>query len=244
VEPAGSQSQIWSFALSPRGTFLAVLGMPGIQVFNLATGAERTWRNYLHGKFAYLHGKRRWGYLSGYAALGAGATNAMLSWGGTRTLAFVLYGPPGFGGGIRLLDTHARGTDLLADSRLLVAPPKKVIDPGSYWRQALPTVTGSGVSAVLELTKANGGFSGGLSQELVEFSARTGQVLRVLNHIPLYGNYEQVLWVSLSGRSLVVSGTRPAGKGLGAAYLPSPVLLTGGHSTPIPWPGQNFAAAW
>jgi hypothetical protein len=238
AEPAGSQNQIWSFALSPRGTFLAVLGMPGIQVFNLATGAERTWRDYLHGKGAVVHGKRRWLYMSGYAALGAGATNAMLAWGGTHTLAFVLYGPPGSGGGVRLLDTRARGTDLLVDTRLLVAQPKKIIDPGSYWRQVLPTVTGSGVFVVLEL----GGHR--LSQKLVEFSASTGQVLRVLNHIPLYENYEQVLWVSLSGRSLVVSSTAPAGRSPGAVYLSRPVILSGGGATPVPWPGQNFGAAW
>jgi hypothetical protein len=235
AEPAGTE--IWSFALSPRGTSLAVLAWRGVQVFNLATGAVRTWRDYPAGKRAYVHGRRLWLALSGYFALGSGATNAMLSWAGTHTLAFVFYGRPGQGG-IRLLDTRARGTDLLADSRLLVSPPKSIIDPGSYWRQVLPTVTGNGVFAVLELT------NGRLSQKLVEFSARTGQVVRVLNHTRIHGNYEQVLWASLSGRSLVVSGTLPAGNSPGAAYLSRPVLLTGGRSRPIPWPGQTFAAAW
>ena len=232
-----ADGEIWSFALSPQGTSLAVLNTGGVQVFNLATGAGRTWRDYLPGTQSW-HGQRKfWHAQLGYSALGAGATNAMLSWAGTHALAFIYYGRPGEAG-IRLLDTRARGRDLLSDSRLVVPQPSNVGGPGSYWRQVLPTMQGDGVFAVIELGNR------GLSQELVEFSSRTGQILRVLNHIPIHGNYEQVLWTSLSGRSLVVSGTRPVRKSPGAGYLPGPGVLTGGHLKPIPWPGQNFAAAW
>jgi hypothetical protein len=235
VQPAGGE--IWNFALSPQGTSLAVLSTGGVQVFNLATGAGRTWRDYLPGTESW-HGQRKfWHAELGYFALGAGATNAMLSWAGSHTLAFIYYGRPGEAG-IRLLDTRAPGMDLLADSRLVVPQPGSVGDSGSYWRQVLPVAQGGGVFAVIELDNH------GLRQELVEFSSRTGQVLRVLNHIPVHGNYEQVLWESLSGRSLVVSGTRPVRKSPGAGYLPGPGVLTGGHFKPIPWPGQNFAAAW
>jgi len=232
----GADSQLWNFALSPQGTSLAVLTEQGIQVFNLATGTERIWQIPVPGTSSHRG-------LGGYFALGSGATNEMLSWAGTHTLAWVYYGGPPAGGaasgaGIRLLDTRARGSDLLAASRLVVPQPNSVIDPGSYWRQVLPTVDGRAIFAVLELQGPR------LSQELVEFSAQTGQARRVLNHIRIHGNYEQVLWASLSGRSLVVSGTHSVRRSAGSAYLAGAAILTGGHVTPIPWPGQNLAAAW
>lgn len=229
-----ASTQLYNFALSPQGTSLALLVEQGIQVFNVTTGAERTWEIPVPG--TKLHSG-----LGGYFALGAGATDEMLAWGGTHTLAWIYYGGPPAGGaasgaGIRLLDTRARGSNLLTDSRLVVPQPKDIADPGSYWRQALPTVAGRAIFAVLELTGRSG-----LRQELAEYSARTGRLLLVLNHVRIHGNYEQVLWASLSGHSLVVSGV---GRSPGSGYPAGVGVLTGGHFKPIPWPGQNFAAAW
>jgi hypothetical protein len=229
-----ASSQLYNFALSPQGTSLALLVEQGIQVFNVATGAERTWE-------IPVPGTRLHRGLGGYFALGAGATDEMLAWGGTHTLAWIYYGGPPAGGaasgaGIRLLDTRARGSNLLTDSRLVVPQPRDIVDPGSYWRQALPTVAGRAIFAVLELTGRSG-----LRQELAEYSARTGRLLLVLNHVRIHGNYEQVLWASLSGHSLVVSGV---GRSPGPGNLAGVGVLTGEHLKPIPWPGQNFAAAW
>ena len=131
------------------------------------------------------------------------------------------------------------GTNLLADSRLVVPESTITTGLGPQWRQALPIADGRGVLAVVELSKDRR-----TSQKLAEFSARTGQAVRVLNHIPLYRNYEQVFWASPSGRSVLVTGTRPVSNSPGSSYLAEPGVLTGGHFTPIPWPGQNFAAAW
>jgi hypothetical protein len=229
-------SDIWDFALSPHGTSLAVLDSAGVHVFNLATGAERSW-------WIPLRGGRYRLSLLGYFGLGAGATNAMLTWASDHVVAFVSFRAPTLAGtmtgrGVRFLDTRAAGTNLLVDSRLVVPQPRYTAGPAPYWRQALPTADGRGVLAVVELTR------GRLSQKLVEFSASTGQVIDVLNHIPVHRNFEQVLWASPSGRSVLVSGTQPAGGSPGSAYLSSPGILTGGHFTPIPWPGQNFGAAW
>jgi hypothetical protein len=66
----------------------------------------------------------------------------------------------------------------------------------------------------------------------------------VINHIRIHGNYEQALWASPSGRSLVVGGAGGGGGSSGPGYLASVGVLTGGHFKPIPWPGRKFAAAW
>jgi hypothetical protein len=228
--PITGGNGIWDFALSPRGTALAVLDVQGVHVFSLATGAERTWWISIRGGRFHLG-------LLGYWALGTEATNAMLAWQNDRTLAFVCYGEPTRGGtmtgaGIRFLDTRAPGTNLIADSRLVV-PRQKY-----SWRQALPTADGRAVLAVLQVDK------GGIHQELAEFSASTGRVVRVLNYIAFHGNFAQVFWASPSGHSVLVTGTRPVGASPASAYLTSPGILTGGRFTPIPWPGQNFGAAW
>jgi hypothetical protein len=234
--PITGGNGIWDFALSPNGRSLAVLDVAGVHVFSLATGAERTWWILVRGGRVHLG-------LLGYWALGTGATNAMVAWQNDRTLAFVCYGAPNSAGrltgvGIRFLDTRAPGMNLLADSRLAVPQPKHLSGPAPYWRQALPTADGRTVVAVLELSK------GGIHQELAEFSARTGQLTAVVNSIQIHGNYEQVLWASPSGRSLLVTGTKPVSESPASRYMTNPGILTGGHFTPIPWPGQNLGAAW
>ena len=232
TEPGGANYELWNFALSPQGTSLALLSEWGIQVFSLATGAERTWVIPIPGTTKIHRG------LGGYFALGGSATNAMIAWGRGQTLAWVYYGGPpvagSTGAGVRSLNTRAPGTNLLTNGRLVVPTPKSIPDPGSYWRQALPTADGRSVLVVLELLGRHG-----ISQELAEVSARTGQVVRVLNHIRLHGNYEQVLWASPSAHRLVVTGTQRGGH-----YLSGAGVLTGDHFTPIPWANNTFAAAW
>jgi len=70
AEPGSSQ--LYNFALSPQGTSLALLVEQGIQIFNVTTGAERTW-------VIPVPGTRLHRGLGGYFALGAGATNEMLA---------------------------------------------------------------------------------------------------------------------------------------------------------------------
>jgi hypothetical protein len=227
-EPAGFA--LASFALSPSGTSLAVASNYGeLQVFNLVTGARRTWQATPNDSFPYDV---------------AGAANAMLAWQGQHTLAFVWDGLPFSADGVRLLDTQAPGPDLLADSRLV--QPKSVIGHDAYWRQILPTAGGRTLITVLEVpgTKA----FPHLGQEVTEFALHTGRV-RIVNHISaagLQGDYETVLWASPAGRVLIVSGTRhvrhpPAAQPF---FIGGARVLTPGHSRPIPWSNATFAAAW
>jgi hypothetical protein len=231
AEPVGFD--LANFALSPGGTSLAVSSTSGeLQVFDLATGARKTWQPPIGAAFPYGL---------------AGAADAMLSWQGDHTLAFVWDGLVRGAGpehgrkmdGVRLLDTRALGSELLADSRLV--QPRSAIGPDAFWRQILPTADGRTLITVLEDQGKH------IGQELTETVLRTGAV-RILNQLSIHdlqGDYETVLWASSSGRVLIVSGTRhvrnpPAG----SFFLTGPRVLTPGHSTPIPWPGQNFGAAW
>jgi hypothetical protein len=237
AEPVGFS--VANFALSPRGTSLAVSSNSGqLQVFSLATGARRTWQP-AYGGAAFPYRL-------------VGAANALLSWQGEHTLAFVWDGLRRAGGGrllgrgadgVRLLDTRAPGAGLLADSRLV--QPRSAIGGDAFWRQILPTADGRTLITVVEAagTKA----SPGLKEKLTEVALGTGTA-RVLNHLPgsdLQGGYETVLWASPSGRALIVSGTRPArNPPAGSFFLTGARVLTPGRSTPIPWPNRTFAAAW
>ena len=110
------------------------------------------------------------------------------------------------------------------------------------------TPDGQTIIAVIEIVaEGKNGHVSSVRQELVTFSARTGKLLRVLNRIPVYGNYEQVLWASPSGQVLIVSGTQPGttvgslGTGATAGVLrhgrftPIPLVRTG----PSPQPGST-----
>jgi hypothetical protein len=75
-------------------------------------------------------------------------------------------------------------------------------------------------------------------------SASTGKLLRTLNHIPVHGGYQQVLWASSSAQLLIVSGTQP-GPTVGSFNLGhSAGTLSDGRFTPVPWSNRTFAAAW
>ena len=83
-----------------------------------------------------------------------------------------------------------------------------------------------------------------VTQKLVTFSASTGELLHTLNHIPVHGGYQQVLWASPSAQLLIVSGTQP-GPAVGSFNLGhSAGTLSGGRFTPLPWSNRTFAAAW
>ena len=215
-------------ALSPDATKLAIAEVypiaapPAIHVITLATGAGRVWAA-----------------TTGGPTFGPGTTGEPLSWAqDERTLAFVSAGTQ-----VRLLDTAAAGSSLLASSRLVVSAPEGDLSP--YWQQVLITPDGQTIIAVIEIVaEGKNGHVSSVRQELVTFSARTGKVLRVLNRIPVYGNYEQVLWASPTGQVLIVSGTQP-GTTVGSLGTGATAgVLSHGHFTPIPWSDRIFAAAW
>jgi len=227
IRPPGTG--VSGLALSPDATKLAIAealigAPPAIHVITLATGAERVWAA-----------------TTGGPAFGPGTTGEPLSWAqDERTLAFVSAGTQ-----VRLLDTAAAGSSLLASSRLVVSAPGSGLSP--YWQQALITSDGQTIIAVIEIaTEGKNGHGSSVRQELVTFSARTGKLLRVLNRIPVYGNYEyeQVLWASPSGQVLIVSGTQPGATVGSVGTGATAGILHDGRFTPIPWSDRTFAAAW
>jgi hypothetical protein len=223
---AANKNGILAFALSPDGMSLAVADFTGLHIFNLPTGAQRTWHPGLGG-----------------ANLGGATTDALLSWAAdSRHLAFA-YNSDTASMGAYLLDTRAPGSNLLASRRLVHAPA-----PGTNatpWYQVRLTADGRTVIAVLAAPNRRNPKGGG--QKLEEFSARTGRLLRVLNYLPVwnYSDVEQVLWASPSGHTLLVANTRPyLGKRRAFFLLGHAGLLTGHRFTPLPWFTDTLAAAW
>jgi hypothetical protein len=212
--PAGTA--IHGLALSPDGTALAadVADQGGgvrVYVFGLATGNERAWSA---------------GPCAGCTLASVGVNANALSWTADgRHVAFA------WGSTVRLLDTGAPGSDLLAGSKTVAvwtAPPA-----GAMWRGAIITPDGRTVLGVEEVPTP----AGLLLEHLVTFATATGRataVLNTLNSLKLTG-YEEILYTNATGRVLVVTYLRP---GRNAA------ILHGGRSTSLPWSPYIGSAAW
>jgi hypothetical protein len=220
-------------ALSPDAARLAVtagwLTAPALHVFSLATGDERVWDGPGVGP-----------------GFGPGAAYGSLSWDASgQTLALITSGAQP-DSGVRLLDAVAPGSSLLASSRLVLPTPTGPDHwSGNYWRQVMISADGQTIIAVLQVDgQRGGGPADRVTQKLVTFSASTGELLRTLNHIPVHGGYQQVLWASPSAQLLIVSGTQP-GPTVGSFNLGhSAGTLSGDRFTPLPWSNRTFAAAW
>jgi hypothetical protein len=231
-QPPGQE--VSGVALSPDASTLAVTAgwfmAPALHIFALATGAERVWDGPSVGP-----------------GFGPGAVHGSLSWAADgHTLALISSGAPSPDRGVRLLDTAAPSSSLLANSRLVLPTPTGPPHwSGNYWRQVMISADGQVIIAVIQLDpQETSGRMGGVTQKLVTFSASTGTLLRTLNHIPVYGGYQQVLWASPSAQLLIVSGTQP-GPTVGSFNLGhSAGTLSDGRFTPIPWSNRTFAAAW
>jgi hypothetical protein len=98
-------------------------------------------------------------------------TQNSLSWGtDNRTLAFV-YGQWGGREGVQLLDSDRPGSGLLANSRVAVPPSRT-----TSWTQVQLTADGQTI-----IGKVNNPYVNGTVERLVEVSAQTGKVVRVLD---------------------------------------------------------------
>jgi hypothetical protein len=222
-------------AVSPDASRLAVTvgpfpGATGLHVFTLATGVRRVWDGPAVGP-----------------AFGPGAVHGCLSWAADgHTLALISSGAPSPDRGVRLLDTAAPGSSLLASSRLVLPTPAGPENSsGNYWRQVLISAGSQVIIAVIQVEAHHAsGRMPGVTQKLVTFSATTGTLLRELNHLPVHSGYEHVPWASPSGQLLIVTGTQP-GPAIGSFNLGhSAGTLSQGRFTPIPWSTRTFAAAW
>jgi hypothetical protein len=198
------------FALSQDGLKLAVSrelspsrqANPEIQVFNLVTGAVKTWT-----------------WPGGWpVANGAPGVGHVLSWAADGTLEFQQRTE--YSAQVRLLNTNRPGGSLMADSRLvlnwagdagflgyrrneLLGFNVLLTPSGSRIVCATATVTRHPLTVVLSFT---------------EYSARTGRVVRQLGSWTLHGRFpadgQDVLWTNTSGSTLIVVGHQPGLKHL------------------------------
>jgi hypothetical protein len=215
---------IHDMALSPDGTLLAanvggLIASPALSVFDLATGTERAWS-----------ARTCAGCVSGGGLAYGGVNVDTLSWTADgQHVAFV------WGAEIRLLDTRAPGSNLVADSKL-VATWTVGLKADSMLRGAIITPDGRTVLCIDELASLGPDMT--LREHLVAFSAATGRqtaILNNLNVLKLKNGYEQILYTNATGSELVITGLRP---GRNAS------ILQGGRSTPIPWSPSIYVAAW
>jgi hypothetical protein len=223
------------FALSPSGLKLAVAWHPSrrsptgaeIQVFNLVTGAVKTW-TWPGGRPIVIR------------IPGAGQ---VLSWAEDGTLAFQQRTESS--AQVRLLDTNGPGGSLQADSRLVLDwtgndlqyRPNNLISfnvlltpSGSRIVCATATITRHPLTSVMSFT---------------EYSARTGRVVRQLGTWTLHGLWpegnQDVLWTNASGSTLIVVDRQPglkhvtvSGGGDTAFWRPVISVLTPGKFVPVP----------
>jgi hypothetical protein len=212
-------TQTWGLALSPDGRQLAVAVGPDspreLQVVDLATGAQHAWA----GSPQCL----------GCAVTGYGTGgNGWLSWSADeRTLAVA------GAGSVRLLNTAAPGASLIGDSRPV---SEAVIKAVPDWREVVLTPDQRALVAVRQITTKGRRRGVTISQELIRLSPTTGQPTAVLNELPVrQGSFEQVLWTSASGQTLIVTGID------GSA---SAGILRDHRYLPIPWTPGVLSAAW
>jgi hypothetical protein len=242
-----ADNEVKDLALSPDGTSLAAdvgyIGSRELLVFNLATGTRRAW------SFTTC---RQCGPSSG--GLGFGGTNVdELSWTADgRHLAFIGPatvsgpGPVGPGGAsitppsIRLLDVSAPGSNLLANSKIVLKWPGGVSRRhlGPYWRGMVITPDGRTVVFLeqLETFKPNGGIKS-VRWRLAKASVATGKVTAVLPYLKPAGQYEQVMYTNATGHDLVVYY-------FGLGYGTHVGILHGSTFTPIKWNPHIMTAAW
>jgi RNA polymerase sigma-70 factor, ECF subfamily len=214
-----------NFALSPDASELAVADRNGgIEVISLATGAHRTWQT--------------------------PGTAYNPSWAGDQTLAFyfepqdalpaagaqTFQVKPDARSGVRLLNTLAPGTDLVASSRLLIR--ERLIDALPALGNMMVTADGTRLLAAVYT-----GMSGQIatSGRVEEFDARTGRLLGAVTGL---GNIQQgsndylecaPLWSDPSGAAVLsVCGDPNMGTTQGIYYVHGKI-----DSTSMNTPGQQ-----
>lgn len=216
-------SQLFGVSLSPDGTRLALdIGLRSIQVITLASGAKRVWR---------------WpggGWVGNFKPYGQ-----VLSWTADgRKLAFQQWGgkfdnTPH----VRVLDTTAPGSSLLA-SKLVVTWPQSGMRSLDAAVNTLITPDGTTIVAPTMTQARKAPYATAL--QITELSARTGRIVRSLDQFRFAGPgpYQNVLWTSPSGATLIVSD--PRGKAHGAV----PGVLSGNRFTAFPRAPLTSLIAW
>jgi hypothetical protein len=239
-----ANDEVNSMALSPDGTSLAAdigpnQGGSQLFVFDLATGTSRTW-TFTACRHCGLGADRLgWGSYQGGA----------LSWTGDgRHLAFVSpKAPPAVGSGassftpgsVRLLDVSAPGTDLLANSKIILKWPLGASkEVGPSWRAM--TITPDGRTVVFLEQVIEYGPKGSVKGSrglLAKASVATGKVTAMSGSVKPADQYQQLMYTNATGHALVVYYYGPK-------YEVRAGILRGNQFTPIPWNPHTVTAAW
>jgi hypothetical protein len=214
--PAGRSVE--SMALSANGRSLAATVETAegskLYVYQLATETEHVWS---------------WSACGNCKGDGLVPT---LSWTADgRTVAFLFFFSGASGNGVRLLDTHRAGTNLLADSKLAF-PMGDYSSP--IYEQVIITPDGRTVYTVIKIEPIEPPGQR-LESQIVKFSMATGKQITVLNQVSTGNHFEHIQWTSPTGDALLISGAQNGG---GAG------VLKNRRYTPIPWTSKIFAAAW
>jgi hypothetical protein len=216
--------QLAGVALSPDGTRLALDFRRSIEVITLATGAKRVWQ---------------WpagGWVGNFKPLGQ-----VLSWTADgRMLAFQQWGGRfNNTAHVRILDTTAPGSSLLASKLVVTFPDHPGVLTLDVAGNTLITPDGSKIVAPTMTLAREPSFATAL--QIIEFSARTGKTVRSLDQFRFDspGPYQNVLWTSPSGATLIVSDPRAKGR-VGAVTG----VLSGNRFTALPRAPQVNQIAW
>jgi hypothetical protein len=221
--PAGSE--VRDMAVSPDGTRLAaqisdnLFLAQDLDVFNLATGTERSWTTLSRGNFLPVSGGMLW----------FGVDTDALSWtSDSQHVAFI------WDNTVRLLDTRAAGSDILTNSKT-VATWTGGVQGLDQWRGAIITPDGRTVLGIESLSRS--GRNAPVREHLVSWSTATGRPTAVLNNLNALkrSEFEQILYTSNDGSVLVLSYLRPG---------TNATIVHDGRSAPIPWSPYISVAAW
>ena len=223
--PAGSE--VRDMAVSPDGTRLAaqisdnLFLAQDLDVFNLATGTERSWTTLSRGNFLPVSGGMLW----------FGVDTDALSWtSDSQHVAFI------WDNTVRLLDTRAAGSDILTNSKT-VATWTGGVQGLDQWRGAIITPDGQTVLGIESLSRA--GRNAPVREHLVSWSTATatGRPTAVLNNLNALKRreFEQILYTSNDGRVLVLTYLQPG---------TNATIVRDGQSTAIPWSPYISVAAW
>ena len=229
-------------ALSPDGSKLAVdvdsgswpqARLTEIMTYTLATGAFRSWTT-----SGVTNPDAPFGFT------GSGVDGAQsISWTADSTLAFGVENSSYVG--VRLLDTAAGGTDLMADSRLVVE--QNFMDRGQRLRNAAPPyyfvscITDAMIS--MDGSAIVCGYSTSIGKTttmgFAQYSTRTGKMNHVVGLVHFEGRAPigiSLYWVNSTGQIAIGTSETTGGGRVG--------VMNGDTFTPLPGVTGFAAIAW
>ncbi len=239
-----SGTVVSGLALSPDGSKLAVDvdsgGWPQarlmeIMTYTLATGAFRSWT---------ASGVTNPVALFGFTGSGVDGAQSISWTADSRTLAFSVASTSYIG--VRLLDTAAGGTDLMADSRLAVTE-QKFSDPGRRLRNAAPPyyfvscITAAMIS--MDGSAIVCGYSTSIGNTTTMGFAHYSTVTGKMNHVAGLVHFKgkaptgiSLYWVNSTGKIAIGTSETTRGGRVG--------VMNGDTFTPLPGVTGFEAIAW